>query len=135
MIVDVRDPDTIYSAINSARKPLSSNDKLAVYLKSPRAVDPRSRTRLASMERRIGRKGLMAIAKDGGSLATMNQAVQVCRYLDKDDKFLPKVAVWLAKQEMTYKVRRAMEDGVPASVILHAVNNDTGLMSKWEATA
>lgn len=134
-VIDPRDAEEIYAAINSGRKPLTGNDKLSVYLKSPMAVDPKARVRLRSMERRIGRKGLMVIAKDGGSLATMNQAVQVCRYLNKDDSYLPRVAVWLAVKGMTYKVRRAMEDGTPPSVIISAINNNTPILNKWEASA
>jgi len=135
VIVEARDPDVIYDAINSNRKQLSSNDKLHVYLKNPRAVDHRSRKRLESMERRVGRKQLALIAKAGGSLATMNQAVQLCRYMNKGDNYLPKCAVWLAQSGMTYQVRRAMEDGASPSVFARAIETRAPLMSKWEATA
>lgn len=123
VLANVCDPKfaaSYYAEINSATKRLDGKDKLHVYLHNPEALDPATRKECAKWSEET----LKYMAEHGAGVATFKQGRTVANYAGTDKE---KTVRWLARYNLTYAIRRAIEDGTQPSVIAAAINGDRTL--------
>lgn len=125
------DPNTLFAAINGNQKPLSSNQKLRIYLKSPMAVDDYVRPALRRMLDEVGRPIMTLVGKKGGSKATFEQAELMAEYCKRPEnkEFVKKALLWLVKHRATKVARQFMDGGGCSTRLANAVFWDEKLIS------
>lgn len=123
------DEHELFAIINERGKPLSSRDKLYVYLEEPRAVGDYMQVALGNMEKTVGRSAMLELCKAGGSYATYKQAKGVAEYCGRGDdpSFITKSLLWLVRAKGTYAVRRYMDDGRSPLRLRDSVENEATL--------
>jgi hypothetical protein len=133
IVVDM-DAEDLYAEAN-VRSPLTQNDLLHVYLKKPKAVPPRQRTRLARLEAAVGRDTLKALKRWGGTAATYTQARSVARYVgeDPDGPFAKTALEWLMANNQTKAARQAIDNAVPPAQLRRAVADNRPLTLRMTA--
>lgn len=135
----VRHPEenasVIYAALNSAVRRPSGNDNLYVFLSAPDAVNLGARRGMAAMQEALGIDLLQRLADSGGSIATYKQAAQIADYcgVRQDHEWLRAIVRWLLDTRQTYKVRKALEDGIDPRSLLRAVETGKVLRRGWDA--
>ena len=119
----------LYAEVNTANKRLSSRDRLSVYLSNPAAVDDKTRKECDKWA-----QGTLAfVSANGGGIATLRQARMVANYADSD---ADQTARWLSQHNLSYKIRKAIEDGTPPQVISLAISNGKALQHLgWDVAA
>lgn len=126
------DPAVLYAALNTASKKHTSSDQLYVWLENPTAVSARARKDFAAMEKVVGRDAITELVESGGSHATYRQAVQVARYCGMPKEDIPNILEWLVQTQQTYRVRKAIEGGIPPSVLTAKIKKMGMLVKSWE---
>jgi len=116
----------VYAEVNSAVKRLDGKSKLYVYLKNPDALDSATRKECE----RWSAETCQFMYDHGAGVATFKQARTVANYAGTD---IEDTAKWLAKHNLTYAIRRALEDGIPESILAAAIKGDKGIRHTWAA--
>lgn len=129
------DPAVLFSEMNGTMRPMSPAESAEAYLLSGGRVIPKSKDiqrDIAAIEAAFGRTGLEKLVASEASPRHI-RAVHACAaYCERDDDaaFKKKLFHWLLGRKMTYRLRRAMEDQVPAQAIIDAVENDVDIVSQ-----
>lgn len=133
-IVKEGSPESLYVHAN-IRSNLTNNDLLYIYLKKPDAVPARQRARLAKMEEVVGRDGLKALQKWGGSTGTFTQARAIARYVGEEptSPFVAQSLGWLMAHNQTLTARKAMDGGIPPAQLRRAVADGKPLTLRMTA--
>lgn len=73
----------------------------------------------------LGEPDVLNLAMNGYSLHILSVAKAVCKYCDlASDADLKSVILWLAKHDMQYDARKAMDIHADADLIMDAIEND-----------
>jgi len=118
----------LYAEINSTAKRLDGRDKLHVYLTNREALDRHAQKECDKWDEGT----LKYMAEHGAGIATFKQGRTVANYAGTDPD---KTVRWLARYNLTYAIRRAIEDGTKPETIASAINNDKSLKPSWGMAA
>lgn len=110
----------IYTSVNGTSKKLTLADDLYVYL-SGGSMSGRSRAAIDALDKIIGLDGLETLAESGLS---PRGTLQACETYERatGDKITKKSAMWIINQRMSYRIRRAKENGIHPDIIRACVN-------------
>lgn len=131
-IVSPLDHVDLYSQLNYTAARMTGNDSLGIWLKQPRAVSPRTATRIEAVEKRVGRKMITQLYEAGLSLRAYRRAYEIATYVgaEESDQFIRRALVWmiefgtgpmlqaLAIQQPARIVRQAIDESKPMKMRL-----------------
>lgn len=124
--------DECYETINTTARKMSANEMIYVYVKGGR-VPAKIEKRIKHLENILGSSELKKLGNKYISISVLSQGTKVSNFCnDKSPKFMKDAILWIVKHKQSYKVRKAMEDGVAKVSLKKAIVNDRPLKYEWK---
>lgn len=133
-IVTAGDQAETFSEVNTTNRAISGNQALCVYLKEPRALGARARSRMEECEEAVGLPTMRRMAKEGFSMATWSTARNIAEMADiTDPRAVVKVLRWIMSFRCGCLINRALNNGTSPATIMAAVNKNKPIRIKYAA--
>jgi ParB/RepB/Spo0J family partition protein len=123
--------DECYETINSSQRKMNPNEMIFVYVHGGR-VPKKAETKIIQLEKILGLSELKKLSKKYVSVSILSYGLRISDYCNNPSiEFKKKAILWLVRHKQTYRVRRALEDGINASRLKRAITEDRALKYEW----
>lgn len=124
--------DKAYEVINTNSKKITNKDFIYIHVNGG-SVPSRVLGQINLIEEIVGTDGLKKLGDRGVSYRVLDVAYRIRKYCrDSNETFLKKTVFWLGFHNMSFAVRRAMEQGVKKDVISRAIATNRPLKVKYD---
>lgn len=124
--------DKAYEIVNATSKKLTAKDWIYIHVNGG-SVPRKPLNQINLLEELVGPDHLKKLGAIGASYRVLDYAYRIRKYChDTSETFLKKAVLWLAYNNMSFAVRRAMDARVKKEVITRAIAVNRPLKLKYE---
>ena len=124
--------DELYETINTSSRKLSASELIFVSVNGG-TVSPSAQKQISRLKEIVGYTELKKLGEKYVSISILNMGEKIGRHcMDKSNTFVKKSIMWVIKYRQTYRVRRAMEDGISKEKLKNIILNNKPLHYDWK---